>query len=133
MTEALREALERIAAATPTNTNSATIESFRSWVHAVATTALVDDAHAQAGTGEGPAEALKPEFEIGAVVEYTDNHRRVQVGTVQSIEAHWHLIYGSAPLVLYLITHPTYQNNRCYVRARNIEGRVATDRPSQGA
>jgi hypothetical protein len=38
----MREALKRIVEATPSNTNSATVEAFQSWVRAVVKTALAD-------------------------------------------------------------------------------------------
>jgi hypothetical protein len=39
----LREALQRIADATPANTNSETAARMASWVHAVAVTALAEE------------------------------------------------------------------------------------------
>lgn len=55
---ALREALERIAAATPRNTNNATAEGMASWCHAVARTALDCAALARAEAGSGGGETF---------------------------------------------------------------------------
>lgn len=64
-------------------------------------------------------DVASPRFHLNQTVDYTDHHGRVQTGKISRIEAHW--AYGKPePLIIYTISHPTYQNRKCYRSQKEI-------------
>lgn len=66
------------------------------------------------------AKALKPKFNVGETVNYTDRQGRKQIGKVRHIEGKW-TAFGSAYLI-YTVQHPSYRNGQMHCGEDVIEG-----------
>lgn len=67
--------------------------------------------------------AAKPAYGLGDVVAYKDHQGRLQSGEVLAVEASWR--WGTEPLVIYTLKHPTYRNNRYYAGVSKIVRRLS--------
>lgn len=65
-----------------------------------------------------------PVVAVGDEVDYNDRNNRVQGNAkVLGITAYWTCV-GSAPFIIYEVTHPTYRNGRAYIRQGDIIPRI---------
>lgn len=69
----------------------------------------------------------RPQYAIGEVVIYRDNHNREQIGEVLDIRSISHCWGDQTPIVVYRVRHPSYRNHHAYVYDRDILGAAPSE------
>jgi hypothetical protein len=63
-----------------------------------------------------------PVYAVNDCVRYVDHHKREQIGVIFAITAYWAWRPDDVPLIAYVISHPTYRNERCSRAESHILG-----------